>query len=640
MKTYNFGDIMISVILTVQNNEKNLHICLNSILKQTFSDFEVICIDDASSDSSLEILEYFTMKDQRIKLVKNKFRKGTEYSRNIGLNNAQKKYIIFLNGSDWIDFNTFEILVGIAEKNKLDVLMFKSDINKNYLEKEMNIDFMENFESKIFTHIDLNHKLFKIPSTSLNKLYSKKFLDENKIKFENNQYSDISFFFKVMTNAKRISFLSKELCNTKTEYKPFFSTLEDNIFTDINMIFKFFDVFHENTQLYLFYKKFLLQYIFEEILNNKYEQINYKYQNKVFFQIQSIYKKFIINYNMYSDLVENISPKVLSKFEFYKIAESLKNKKPKVSVIMPVYNVNNYLKTCLESVINQTLTDIEIICINDGSTDNSLEILMQYAKYDNIKIINQKNSGAGSARNLGLEYANGEYIFFLDSDDVILRGTLESLYNNAVSNDSDLVLSKIARFNDFEFNYSIPGFPLDELFDDVDFNNFTFNYTQIKSYVLNTSFAPWIKLYKNDFLRKYDDLKFPIGIMFEDVIFHVKCLLRSQRMSFVPKYFYQYRVSNNNSQMHNISHKDIFTVCDNVEEFLCEEEYYEEFELEFIMFKIRQLSQYISVDSDEYYKSVQSEFKSMKIKDYIGLLPDDLRNIYLDIINLAKNDGV
>ena len=91
---------------------------------------------------------------------------------------------------------------------------------------------------------------------------------------------------------------------------------------------------------------------------------------------------------------------------------------PKVSVIIPVYNVEKYLKQCLDSVVNQTLKDIEIICVNDGSTDNSLEILEEYAQKDNrIIIISQENQGQSVARNIALEKATGEYVGFVDSDD-------------------------------------------------------------------------------------------------------------------------------------------------------------------------------------------------------------------------------
>ena len=100
----------------------------------------------------------------------------------------------------------------------------------------------------------------------------------------------------------------------------------------------------------------------------------------------------------------------------------------KVSVIIPVYNVEKYLRECLESVINQTLKDIEIICINDGSTDKSYEILKEYAKLDHrIRILNQSNMGQSAARNRGLEIAKGKYVYFMDSDDWLEKDALKCL---------------------------------------------------------------------------------------------------------------------------------------------------------------------------------------------------------------------
>lgn len=119
----------------------------------------------------------------------------------------------------------------------------------------------------------------------------------------------------------------------------------------------------------------------------------------------------------------------------------------KVSVIIPVYNSEKYLTECLESVVNQTLTDIEIICINDGSTDNSLEILKQFQKKDNrIKIIDQENSGAGRARNVGIDKSCGEYLYFLDSDDYIKQNALEIFVSSI--GDADICLCKCSYIDD------------------------------------------------------------------------------------------------------------------------------------------------------------------------------------------------
>ena len=130
---------------------------------------------------------------------------------------------------------------------------------------------------------------------------------------------------------------------------------------------------------------------------------------------------------------------------------------PFISIIIPVYNSEKLLKQCLDSVLNQTLNNIEIICVDDGSTDNSFEILKEYEKKDNRVIaLTQKNSGAGVARNKGVEIAKGKYIAFIDSDDWIEHDALEKLYNNIENNDSDMVLfNSIEHKPDYQFKKRI-----------------------------------------------------------------------------------------------------------------------------------------------------------------------------------------
>ncbi len=122
---------------------------------------------------------------------------------------------------------------------------------------------------------------------------------------------------------------------------------------------------------------------------------------------------------------------------------------PKISVIIPVYNAKDYLKRCLDSVVNQTLSDIEIICVNDCSTDNSLEILNEYAKkYSNIKVIDCKvNGGESRARNIGLDNADGEYLAFVDNDDEIDLDFYEKLYAKAKYEDADIAKGELRQFN-------------------------------------------------------------------------------------------------------------------------------------------------------------------------------------------------
>ena len=119
----------------------------------------------------------------------------------------------------------------------------------------------------------------------------------------------------------------------------------------------------------------------------------------------------------------------------------------KLSVVVLVYNTEYYLDDCLGSLVNQTLDDMEIICVNDESTDNSLNILKQYArKYDNITIINQKNQGGAVAGNNGLKIAKGEYVAIIDSDDIVVEDAYEKLYKKAKETDSDIVAGKPVKY--------------------------------------------------------------------------------------------------------------------------------------------------------------------------------------------------
>ena len=288
-----------------------------------------------------------------------------------------------------------------------------------------------------------------------------------------------------------------------------------------------------------------------------------------------------------------------------------------ISVIIPVYNVEKYLEDCLDSVCNQSFEDMEIICVNDGSCDNSLDILNDYAKRDDrIKIISQPNQGLGAARNAGLSHANGNYIYFMDSDDYIELDTLEKLYSNALSNSSDMVLFKFQTVDDFKNVYKRgAAFKIDDNFVDVDYDNFTFTCKDVKNHVMNSAFSACLKLYKKEFADKIN-LTFPVGLHFEDVPVHVKAMIEAEKLSFVPESLYNYRSNPDSILNSSVNSFDIFSVIDLVEDYLTEKSYYEEFENEFIKFKIAQILQYFKTEkSDDYFNKTKEEFLKIKIKD-------------------------
>ncbi len=303
-----------------------------------------------------------------------------------------------------------------------------------------------------------------------------------------------------------------------------------------------------------------------------------------------------------------------------------------VSIIIPVYNVENYLRQCLDSVVNQTLEKIEIICVNDGSTDSSLQILEEYARNDDrVKIINKENNGAGAARKTGLDNAKGEFIAFVDSDDWVKLDTYENLYKNAISNNSDLVMLNFDFYDEFKDEYtSWPDYNIAKYFnEDIDFYEFIFHHSDIKPHLLNRSFSPWSKLYKTEFIRSYDDFYLEKFISLgEDVPFHVQVLLRARRISFYNDRCYFYRISNVdsicNSSVRSKKVFDIFTIVDEVENILINSKKMDEYRNEFFIFQLTQIMHWFQ----RCEKNVKEEFFEV-MKQFFSKINFEINNSYL-----------
>ncbi|WP_407415907.1 glycosyltransferase family 2 protein [Methanobrevibacter sp.] len=211
----------------------------------------------------------------------------------------------------------------------------------------------------------------------------------------------------------------------------------------------------------------------------------------------------------------------------------------KISVIVPCYNVEEYLEECLDSIINQTLEDIEIICIDDGSTDNTPEILKSYANKDNrIKLILQPNSGLSASRNVGLDNSCGEYICFIDSDDYLELTALEETYKIATKKSLDFLIFKIINFDDeTRKKQRVRYFDMPYLKRIV--KNKVFHYKKISEIVFQLAVTATGKLYNHEFIK---DMRFPEGLLFEDNVFYAQTMFSAKRMYFYDKYLYNRRV--------------------------------------------------------------------------------------------------
>lgn len=222
---------------------------------------------------------------------------------------------------------------------------------------------------------------------------------------------------------------------------------------------------------------------------------------------------------------------------------------PKISIIVPIYNVNKYLHKCIDSILNQTFTDYELILVNDGSTDNCKDIIDSYAKQDNrIITIHQKNGGLSNARNAGLKIAQGEYIRFVDGDDHLPADSIEILLNEIEKNkDIVLVTGNYIREESAENKILIQNFCEQKYFTLKEFQ-YIFRKNLFK---LGYMCAAWNKLYRNNIIKE-NDLLYEDGVNYsEDGIFTLKYIMagmknKNNKLVFLqtPVYYY---VNNPNS---------------------------------------------------------------------------------------------
>lgn len=213
----------------------------------------------------------------------------------------------------------------------------------------------------------------------------------------------------------------------------------------------------------------------------------------------------------------------------------------KVSILVPCYNSEKYIKKCINSILCQTLNDIEIICINDGSTDNTLKILQSFEKNNSkIKIIDKKNSGYGASLNLGFSISKGEYIGIVESDDFIEKNMYESLYENAKKYDLDI--SRCC------FNYYSDEYIKEEHFDFIEKNKIFRPIDNLSIFFQMPSL--WCSIYKRTFLKK-NNIKFleTPGASYQDLSFCFKVYFWAQRYMQTNECLLNYRQTNDSSSV-------------------------------------------------------------------------------------------
>lgn len=211
---------------------------------------------------------------------------------------------------------------------------------------------------------------------------------------------------------------------------------------------------------------------------------------------------------------------------------------PLVSIIVPVYNVETYLDVCLQSLQKQTYKNIEILLVDDGSTDSSGNICEKYKTLDSrIKLIHQQNQGLSGARNTGLENATGEYLMFVDSDDRVAPQFVEKAVSNLISQQADLLIFNFEWLINDKLTRPIPDYH-EKYYKEISLGSESLKALLIADHIPN---YVWNKIYKRSL---WDGVKFPVGYIYEDIIALMQIVSKVKYITYLPESLYYYRQDN------------------------------------------------------------------------------------------------
>lgn len=579
------NNIKVSVILPVYNVERYLEICLNTLVMQTLHDIEIICVDDGSTDNSLQILESYAKNDARIKILHQE-NLYAGVARNNGLKIATGEYVIFLDSDDFFMLDLLEKTYKKAKDTNADIVLFDARCfdtqTEEYIDKSHYFRYDVVSTKTIFSRKDFPDKLFNITTPCpWTKLFRRDFIIKEGLQFQALQNSNDAYFvLMALALADRITYVNEKLVNyrigqsnnlqsVKTKKPLLFldaycgvyeSLQKKDIFKEIEKTFTNtvisgcihnIDTVHSNESREEIYRA-LVEPRFTKmgILDHP---DDYYLDTKKMIRLRGV--KYLLDWRdkRCRKMNENFRL-VVDRREANEINSVL------VSVIVPVYNVADYLEACVNSLCNQTLNQIEIICINDGSTDNSFELLLELAEKDNrIVVCSQKNSGLSATRNIGVRQAKGKYLYFMDSDDILESDALYILAEQAEKNNLDVLYFDATCFTDSVECYDQVETNKEYYIRKHNYNGVYSGERMMSEMLKNEEYRPSACLQLiNRLYFVENELWFCEGILHEDNLFTYKCMANAKRVSHTPKAFFQRRYRPNSITTNTVSFSHVY----------------------------------------------------------------------------------
>ena len=496
---------------------------MDSVLSQTYKDFEVLMVNDGSTDSSGAICQDFAERDSRFHYFE-KENGGLSDARNYGLERAKGHYITFFDSDDFLFEDYLENLYHASRLSNSDITIGGycrfGDSNFYFYNDRFKSDSLVEF--KDFQAIQYLDSMLDVTfitfSTAWGKLFKRELFSE--LRFPYGKYAEDQFLiWKLYMKADKIYVFNgasyvyrmnpSGLSNIFTlKHLDYIDALEERIKAtkDIEGI----EIQH-SFNMY----SYVLQRILGQLEEHDYIDEAKEVREKLELAEQG-------QYPFLSDEVKEIE---------------VKNGGELVSIIVPVYNVENYLRMCLDSIEHQTYSNIEVLLINDGSPDSSGEICQEYVARDSrFRYFEKENGGASDARNYGIERSNGKYLTFVDSDDWLSLTYVEDLYQAAIRNDADTVISHYTIYNESDRNYYI------HIWDDYYEKNYTgeeliveLPQLELNGYIYITS---WGILFNKEL---FNNVKFPKGKVIEDSWTNYKLFFKSKKITYIHKEIYYHR---------------------------------------------------------------------------------------------------
>lgn len=378
---------LVSVIVPTYNVDRYIKKCLDSLQAQTLKDLEFVCIDDGSTDKSGNILDEYAAKDSRFKVVHQK-NQGAAAARNVGLDMANGKWVAFMDPDDFYPSDdTLQAMYENAVQHNVMICGGSMTIinRRGHVVKRKHIGDYEGYNFAQDGIVEFKDYQFDYGYTRF--IYNRDFIEEHHLRFPLvRQFEDPPFLVRALSLAKSFYAL----------HRSTYTYLGGNGWEKTDWIANNY----QKARDMLSGMAQVCSIAEEEGL----EKLRLRRLRFFFYGAGEVFQRKEVQAGIKDDYTR-----------------VLKEHTPLVSIVVPVYNDEKYVGECLDSILSQSYRNIEVICVNDGSTDSSPSVLKQYAEKAgaslDIKIVNRENGGLSAARNTGMEHATGKYIYFLDSDD-------------------------------------------------------------------------------------------------------------------------------------------------------------------------------------------------------------------------------